>query len=34
MRTELDNDENCWEQREYELAQQWKESNGSYIEII
>lgn len=34
MRTELDNDENCWEQREYELARQWKESNGSYIEII
>lgn len=34
MRSELEDDEHCYYQNEYELAQKWKESAGKYIEVI
>lgn len=33
MRTELDNDKNIFETDEFILAEQWKNSNGKYIEM-
>ena len=34
MRSELEDDEHCYYQNEYELAQKWKESAGKYIEVV
>lgn len=34
MRSELEDDEHCFYQNEYELAHKWKEADGKYIEVV